>query len=50
MTRGLIRKDSTMRSKVLIIALASALAACSTPDMPAQGVDPVNVPVVTGAD
>lgn len=39
-----------MRSKVLIIALASALAACSTPDMPAQGVDPVNVPVVTGAD
>ena len=39
-----------MRSKVILIALASALAACSTPDMPDQGVAPVNVPVVTSAD
>jgi pilus assembly protein CpaD len=49
--RGFIRKDSTMRSKFLLIALGSALAGCqSVPDMPAQGVATVNVPVVTSAD
>jgi pilus assembly protein CpaD len=48
--RGLFRKESTMRSKYLIIALGSALAGCQTPDMPRQGVVPVNVPVVTSSD
>jgi pilus assembly protein CpaD len=50
---GFIRKDSTMRSKFLLIALGSALAACQTagqPDEPARGIAPVNVPVVTSAD
>jgi len=39
-----------MRSKVILIALASALAACNTPSLPDQGVASVNVPVVTSAD
>jgi pilus assembly protein CpaD len=39
-----------MRSKVILIALASSLAACNTPDMPDKGVASVNVPVVTSAD
>lgn len=39
-----------MRSKVILIALTSALAACNTPDMPAQGVESLNVPVVTSAN
>jgi pilus assembly protein CpaD len=47
---GLFKKDSTMRSKVILIALASALAACNTPDMPDKGVESVHVPVVTSAD
>jgi pilus assembly protein CpaD len=36
-----------MRSKIILIALASSLAACNTPDMPDKGVSAVNVPVVT---
>jgi pilus assembly protein CpaD len=49
--RGLIRKESTMRSKYLLIALGSALAGCqSTPDVPAAGLAAVHVPVVTSAD
>jgi pilus assembly protein CpaD len=51
--RGFIRKESTMRSKYLLIALGSALAGCqtaATPDIPAKGVAAVNVPVVTSAD
>jgi pilus assembly protein CpaD len=48
--RGLTKKDWTMRSKVILIALASSLAACQTPDLPDQGVAAVNVPVVTTAD
>lgn len=50
--RGFFRKDSTMRSKVLLIALGSALAGCNTamPDLPSKGVASVNVPVVTSAD
>jgi pilus assembly protein CpaD len=49
--RGFIRKDSTMRSTFLIIALGSALAGCqSMPDVPAAGVAAANVPVVTSAD
>lgn len=42
-----------MRSKVILIALASTLAACNTaavPDKPQTGVASVNVPVVTSAD
>jgi len=39
-----------MRSKVILIALTSALAACNTPDLPDKGVTAVNVPVVTSAD
>jgi pilus assembly protein CpaD len=51
--RGLIRKESTMRSKFLLIVLGSALAGCQTartPDIAAKGLAPVNVPVVTTAD
>jgi pilus assembly protein CpaD len=51
--RGYFRKDSTMRSKFLLIALGSALAGCQTTDrtdVPAAGVAEVNVPVVTSAD
>ena len=39
-----------MRSKLLILALGSALAGCNTPDVPASGVATVNVPVVTTAE
>jgi pilus assembly protein CpaD len=49
-TAALIRKDSTMRSKLLLIALGSALAGCNTPASPDQGLASVNVPVVTSAD
>lgn len=39
-----------MRSKIILIALASSVAACNTPDLPDKGVAAVNVPVVTTAD
>jgi pilus assembly protein CpaD len=39
-----------MRSKIILIALASSLAACSTPQATNTGVASVNVPVVTSAD
>ena len=39
-----------MRSKLVLIALGSSLAACNTPDLPDRGVAAVNVPVVTSAD
>ena len=39
-----------MRSKVILIALASSVAACNAPDRPDAGVASVNVPVVTTAD
>jgi pilus assembly protein CpaD len=49
--RSFFRKDSTMRSKFLLIALGSALAGCNTmPDAPSKGVAAVNVPVVTSTD
>ena len=48
--RRLTGKDWTMRSKVILIALASSVAACNTPDLPDKGVAAVNVPVVTSAD
>ena len=39
-----------MRSKIILIALASSLAACNTPQAANTGVASVNVPVVTSAD
>jgi len=39
-----------MRSKLALLALSTALAACNTADMPDRGVASVNVPVVTSAD
>jgi pilus assembly protein CpaD len=48
--RRFIRKDATMRSKLVLIALSSALSACNTPDAADRGVASVNVPVVTSAD
>ena len=39
-----------MRSKLLIIALCSAIAACKSPDLADKGVASVHVPVVTSAD
>ena len=40
-----------MRSKLLLIALGSTVAACTTPyDEPDRGVHSVNIPVVTSAD
>ena len=39
-----------MRSKLVLIALSSAVAACATTDQPDRGVASVNVPVVTTAD
>jgi pilus assembly protein CpaD len=51
--RGLFRKDLTMRSKFLIIALGSALAGCNTTphtDVESAGLAPVNVPVVTSTN
>jgi pilus assembly protein CpaD len=51
--RGSFRKESTMRSKFLLIALGSALAGCQTSNMPDQratGLPPVNIPVVTSTD
>jgi pilus assembly protein CpaD len=50
---GLFRKDLTMRSKFLIIALGSALAGCNTTphtDVEAAGLAPVNIPVVTSTE
>lgn len=42
----------TMRSKLVLFALTSGLAACATPNVsvPERGVASVNVPVVTSAD
>ena len=39
-----------MRSKLLLIALGSALAGCSAGSLPDQGLAASNVPVVTSAD
>ena len=39
-----------MRSKIILIALASSLAACNTPEIADKGVTTVNVPVVTSAN
>ena len=47
-----MRKDYAMRTKVALLAFASALAGCQyTPhDLADRGVDPVNVPIVTRSD
>ena len=50
MNGRLKEKDWTMRSKIILIALASSVAACNTPDLADKGVAAVNVPVVTTAD
>ena len=50
MTGGVKGTDWTMRSKIILVALASSLAACNTPDLPDKGLAAVNVPVVTGTD
>jgi pilus assembly protein CpaD len=39
-----------MRSKIILVALCSSMAACNTPDLPDKGLAAVNVPVVTSAD
>ena len=39
-----------MRSKLLLIALCSAVTACETPDLPDKGLASVHVPVVTSAN
>jgi pilus assembly protein CpaD len=51
-TRYLIRKDATMRTKLALLALTCTVAGCSyTPhDQPDRGLAAVNVPVVTTAD
>jgi pilus assembly protein CpaD len=51
--RSFCRKESTMRSKFLLIALGSALAGCQTgpqTDVPQMGMAAVNVPVVSSQD
>ena len=47
-----MRKDNAMRTKVALLAFASALAGCQyTPhDLADRGVNPVNVPVVSRSD
>jgi len=49
-SRRFIVKDANMRSKLILIALGSALAGCATADQPDRGLASVNVPVVTTAD
>jgi pilus assembly protein CpaD len=46
-TRGLFKKEATMRSKFLIIALGAGVTACNAPDMPRQALSAVHVPVVS---
>lgn len=48
--RAAFKKDKTMRSKLLIIALAASVGACATADQPDTGMAAVHVPVVTSAD
>jgi pilus assembly protein CpaD len=50
--RAVMKKDPTMRSKLALIALASALGGCvaGAPAKPDRGVSVVNIPVVTTAE
>lgn len=51
MNRDVIKKDWTMRSKLALLALVSALGGCTaTADLPDRGVSAVNIPVVTTAE
>ena len=52
MTRDVIKKDSTMRSKLVLLALGPVLAGCvaCAPAKPDRGVAIMNVPVVTSAE
>jgi pilus assembly protein CpaD len=43
-------KEPTMRRSIALLALATALAGCVTPDPASRGVASVNVPVVSRAD
>jgi len=51
-SRASFKKDATMRSKLILIALGSALAGCNTavPDKPDRGLAAVNVPVLSTTD
>jgi pilus assembly protein CpaD len=51
-TRGFFKKDSTMRSKLVLFALGTALAGCTAgmPDDPNRGLATTKVPVVTSAN
>lgn len=52
MNRDVIKKDSTMRSKLALLALGSVLAGCVAGDSakPDRGMAAVNIPVVTTAE
>lgn len=52
MTLGLKKKDSTMRSKLVVLAFASALCGCvaGAPAKPDRGLTATNIPVDTSAD
>ena len=52
MIRVVIKKDSTMRSKLALLALGSVLAGCvaGAPAKPDRGMTAVNIPVVTSAE
>jgi pilus assembly protein CpaD len=43
-------KEQTMRRSIALLALATALAGCVTPDPASRGMASVNVPVVTRTD
>ena len=49
MIRRLNKKDATMRSKLLLIALSASVAACNA-NTPDQGLATQHVPVVTSTD
>jgi len=44
------KKEQTMRRSIALLALATALAGCVTPNPESRGVATVNVPVVSRAD
>lgn len=52
MIRDVFKKDSTMRSKLALLALGSVLAGCvaGAPAKPDRGMAAVNIPVVTTAE
>ena len=50
MTRPVEMKEQTMCRSITLLALATALAGCVTPDPESRGVAAINVPVVSRAD